>query len=138
MKTLTRGLFSLCCIALALASCKKKDPIVTEKEYLFSKTWKVSKTDKNPSTNPPGAIVYDAAYCNSDDKYQFKEGNALTVIKEKGDCYLYKPDDVSGSYNLTTKELIYGGKTYKIAEISPKQIKFYVFVPDGTLVFLLE
>jgi hypothetical protein len=126
-----------------LLSCKKQGvQSDSEREILLSKSWKLAIKDKNVSSNPSGVILYAELVCTGDDRYKFEANNVLKVLKEKGNCFLYKPDDFAGSYNLSTRELSYDGSTYKIAEISANQIKFYRILPSTTnyqvLVYLLE
>lgn len=143
MKNKTLLLFAIFHATLILTGCKKKTEIeVDKKKYLTSKSWKIAQVDKNASTNPKGKIVYYPGTC-TEETYQFKENGVLNIlIQDPNSCFLNKPDDVAGTYNLVGKELNYGGRTYKILEISPNQIKFYVAVPSSldydAVVYLLE
>ncbi|SHE45657.1 hypothetical protein [Pedobacter caeni] len=143
MKNKTLLLFTLFHATLILIGCKKKTEIdVDKKKYLTSKSWKIAQVDKNVSTNPKGKIVYYPGDC-LDYTYQFKENGVLNIIKDDpNNCFLSKQDDVVGTYNLADKELKYEGRIYKILEITPNQIKFYIDAPTSadynSVVYLLE
>lgn len=141
MLTQLRHILIISLFTLTIFACKKdKNDLQSQIDILTSKNWKPATIDKNVSSNPVGKIYYYEENCN-DFTYQFGINNSLKILKEKG-CYVYKPDDVSGKYDLSAMEITYEETTYKIAEITTDQVKFYQKLPSSSgydyVVYLLQ
>jgi hypothetical protein len=125
------------------SGCKKDNKNSTD--IFTSKTWKRGLTDKNPSTNPPGKVLYNPVQnCEKDDTFKFATDGSFIVNRNAEKC---DPDELQNetdtyTLNTTTKEFVINGVSYTLAEESANQIKYYVAIPSQTgynyMVFLLQ
>lgn len=125
------------------SSCKKDNKNSTD--IFTSKTWKRGLTDKNPSTNPPGKVLYSPVQnCEKDDTFKFATDGSFIINRSTEKCDLDESQNETDTYTLnrTTRELVISGVRYILAEESSNQIKYYVTIPSQTgydyLVFLLQ
>jgi hypothetical protein len=102
-------------------------------------------TDKNPSTNPSGRILYYAVQnCEKDDTFKFDLNKELKINLGSTKCETNEPatKTVSYSYNESNKQLVIDGYGYTVAEESKSQIKYYAPLASSLgydyIVFLLE
>lgn len=132
--------FFILAFSFILISCEKENN--SETDFLYSKTWKIGLTDKNPSSNPNGRIIYSAPQqCNLDDTYTFKEDNNQLVINkgnEKCSATESDPETLSFSVNTSKKVLTIGNDTYTIIDFSESQIKYGMPISSGYMLFLLQ
>lgn len=131
-------------VIFTLPACKK-DTGNPPKNILSSKTWKRGLTDKNPSTNPPGKIIYYAVKdCEKDDTFKFDPDGELTLNRNNSQC---NPDEqkvalLTYALQEETKKLTIDGTDYILLEESKNQVKYGAALSSGTgneyLVFLLQ
>jgi len=127
---------------LSLSGCNTDDE--KSSDFLTSKTWKRGLIDKNPSSNPEGALYYGVQSCEMDDTFKFgSDGKVILDRKiEKCDQSEVQTETLTYLLNTSAKEFTLDGTRYTLAEASESQIKYYVAIPAqtgyGTLIFLLQ
>jgi hypothetical protein len=141
---MTRPLILFTLIISTLVGCKKEKETVNS-SLITSKLWKKGTTDKNPSTNPNGVILYESvSECQLDDTYKFNTDGTLTIQHGSSKCNANEPgtETLKYSYNSTTHELTINNVKYSVAEESASQLKYFASVPVQStvsyLVFLLQ
>jgi hypothetical protein len=99
----------------------------------------------NPTTNPQGPILYySVPNCEKDDRYKFNNDGSFLIDRNDDKCSQteLKIETQSYSLNRQTKEFIFKGTSYILAEESNKQIKYYKVIPTTNgfqyLTFLLQ
>lgn len=130
-------------IIFTLSGCKKKSGDTAD--ILNSKIWKKALTDKNPSTNPPGKILYNSVQnCEKDDTFKFESNGNLKVNRNANKCDQNELSEEIQTYtiNRASKELVINGTKFTLAEESYDQLKYYAPLSSETgysyIVNLLE
>jgi len=125
------------------SGCKKDSKKTAD--ILTSKTWKIGLTDKNPSTNPQGSIMYNPApNCTMDDTFKFGPDGKLVLNRNTEKCGQNELQTETQTYtiNRATKKLTIDGMEFNLAEESNIQIKYYAAIPSTTgfvnMIFLLQ
>ncbi|WP_344980245.1 hypothetical protein [Compostibacter hankyongensis] len=123
----------------------KKDKDRSTPNILTAKVWKKGIVDKNPSTNPPGKILYQAVPdCEKDDSYRFKSNGKLVINRKANQCEPNEQPTETQTYtcDITVKVLTINGVQFSLAEASKEQIKYYAPLPGGSgssyIVYLLQ
>ncbi len=140
MKKLTK--ISLLLVFTFVLSCSEDDNNVKNTSILTSKVWKRGMKDLNPSTNPPGNIIYYAVKnCEQDDTFKF-DSNSLTINDNQNKCGEEEIKSVPYKIDRKKKEITINNQIYKIAEETKNQIKYYAPVPHSSgydfEIFLLQ
>ncbi|QKJ31274.1 hypothetical protein HQ865_16415 [Mucilaginibacter mali] len=133
----------IACSLLVLASCKKKaDEIDTSTAsvnvaLLTTKAWIISGNDANPATNPKGGTINYApiSACYTDDTYTFNTDG--TMLVDNGTVHCNGAEAATSTYNYSVDKvnntITVDGNTFRLAEISAIQFKYYsvVSTPAG-------
>lgn len=122
-------------VPVILSACKKTQTVNALDYLLTSKPWKIATVDNNIATNPKGTVLYvPSPPCMLDDVFTFNTNGAVTVNTGKNHCdpaeqehfTLYYYHDKAG----TTINI--DNQSYKIAELSETQLKYYTVVSGTT------
>lgn len=107
-------------------------------------SWRISLFDFDPSSNPPGNVIYYPwQECQHDYRITFRENGELLVEAEGAECEdntaeVFRPGKYV--YRREGDLLVADGREFKIAELSGGKLKLYAEVPSATgfqgLVFL--
>lgn len=138
------ALVFVACILLALSSCKKQnnDAIDTSTAsvnaalLVTTQPWIIAETDNNPATNPKGGSVTYApiSSCYMDDAYTFKSDG--TVFVDNGNVHCAGTETATTTYNYsidkTNNTVTIDNNTFRLAEISATQFKYYSVVSTSS------
>lgn len=128
------------CLLLALSACKKQnnDAIDTSTAsvnaslLVTTKPWIIALNDSNPATNPKGGSVTYApiSSCYMDDAYTFRSDG--TMLVDNGTVHCDGSETATSTFNYsidkTNNTITVNGNTFKLAEISATQFKYYSVV----------
>ncbi|KHJ37477.1 hypothetical protein PBAC_23210 [Pedobacter glucosidilyticus] len=128
---------------LTLLACNKDED--SSSTTITSKIWKRALIDKNPSTNPQGAMSYYAVLdCEKDDTFKFESNGNLVINRGANKCETSEDSNNTQTYTLNraNKELLINGARFTLAEESSEQIKYYATLPMASgfsqVIFLLQ
>ena len=126
----------LALVVLVILSACKKTKTVNALDYLLtSKPWKIATVDNNPATNPKGTVLYAASpNCMLDDTFAFDNNGEILVRTGKNHCDPNEGESFILYYyhDKTGNSITIDNKTYKIAELSDTQLKYYLVTPTAT------
>lgn len=125
-----------------MLGCFKNENIMDNGSILTSKKWKRGLTDLNPSSNPKGKTIYYAVKdCEKDDTLKF-DSNSLTISENDNKCGEKEIISVHYTIDREKKEITINNQTYKIAEETENQIKYYSVISSSTgydfLIYLFQ